>query len=353
MDTFNEALKQYLLNTFSDARQVSGGKEVVIRCRFCGDSRNQSSRHLYIFCGDNSRPPMYHCFKCDESGVLTRKVLSELEGYSGSIDQNLLYELDKRNAEWEKKSRYYPKQNNIYNMVWGYKRGDQYDDLDGFKVKYISDRIGYNFGWRDIWNCKIILNLREFLQYNKIEQFTRSQSDIDTLSRYYIGFLSMDNGFVTLRQLPNRANLPDYYKRYMVYNIFGAQSSNLRYYCIPTSLRVMGIDPIHIRIAEGPVDILSISHNLRYDDSGPNIYISSNGKGYINVVKSLLELYPLVNIAIHLYPDNDVPDYYFTWFLKSLNRLYIPTFIHRNIFPGEKDFGVPLDHIRENIERIR
>ena len=60
--SFSEDFKEYMLATFSDARPASGGKEVVMRCRFCGDSKDPRSRHLYMSLGQDNKPVFYNCF---------------------------------------------------------------------------------------------------------------------------------------------------------------------------------------------------------------------------------------------------------------------------------------------------
>ena len=42
-----EALKVYLIKEHN-AKIASGGKEIVKKCHICGDSRDPSSRHMYI-----------------------------------------------------------------------------------------------------------------------------------------------------------------------------------------------------------------------------------------------------------------------------------------------------------------
>ena len=59
-----ENLKEYLLSRFPDAKTASGGRQVVLRCRFCGDSqKDKSARHLYIKVDGDV--PLYKCFKCN------------------------------------------------------------------------------------------------------------------------------------------------------------------------------------------------------------------------------------------------------------------------------------------------
>ena len=91
MSDFKENLKRFLMNNIS-GNVVSGDKEFLCRCPFCGDSIHLKSAHFYINLPDSSEVPvMYHCKKCNTSGVLNRNVLREL-GVE-VIDQDLLSDL--------------------------------------------------------------------------------------------------------------------------------------------------------------------------------------------------------------------------------------------------------------------
>ena len=126
----------------------------------------------------------------------------------------------------------------------------------------------------------------------------------------------------------------------------------MRYYCIPTQCNLLSNEPIHIRIGEGCFDILSILYNLNNNNRYNNIYIASNGKGYYNVIKVLLENFNLINIIIHLYPDNDVSQYELQYFIDKIKNIGINVYIHRNSYPGEKDFGVPINKIQESVYKV-
>ena len=68
-----------------------------------------------------------------------------------------------------------------------------------------------------------------------------------------------------------------------------------------------------------------------------------------------LETFMLPYVEIHLYPDND--QYGSMKAMEKINRTIaiftMPLYIHRNMYPGEKDFGVSPDHIDEQIIQMR
>jgi len=343
-----EELKYYLMETFPDAKSASNGREVVIRCRFCGDSKNKDSRHLYLSLGDSVKgiPPLYHCFKCNESGVLSKDVIRELMGYADTSE--VLYKLDKSNKEIFKNSKYRPVNNNYY-LNQNYPYTD--NTYNKKKIEYISNRLGIDFSYGEIISNKIILDVKELLSYNKINVENRFRDLIDYASLNCIGFLSMNNSFVTFRNL--RKNPPRQFNfRYMQYNIFNSFESGNKYYCIPTIINTMSNEPIHIRIAEGAFDILSVKYNLCGGNTEQQMYISANGKGFSSVIKHVLTTYPIPNLILDLYLDNDYGNDYAIWNCKKALELNIPVYLHRNGFEGEKDFGVPANKIREQVLKV-
>ena len=78
-----ERLKYFLLNHFPVAHTASGGKEVVIRCPFCGDSqKDKRDAHFYIGLQTDKDTdfyqvaPKYHCFLCNKGGTLSGDVFN-------------------------------------------------------------------------------------------------------------------------------------------------------------------------------------------------------------------------------------------------------------------------------------
>ena len=346
-----EKLEAFLFEHFPDAKLTSSGEEVNIRCRFCGDSRKGSHHHLYIGLGTEDKPPMYHCFICNRSGVLTGDILSQLLEYN-VVDPELISELNKEIRSKNKYFLFKKPNKSINSLFYNYYIKD--NALNRSKLQYISNRIGYNFTYEEISNNKIILDLHELLYQNEITKYTRSDYTMDILTNHFIGFLSIDNGFLTMRKFTNDVLFPDNLNnRYINYNIFGSKDNHMRYYCIPTQCNLFSNEPIHIRIAEGCFDILSILYNLNNNNRINNIYIASNGKGYFNVIRVLLENFNLAtNIIIHLYPDNDIRQGELQYFIDRIKNIYIPMYIHRNTFIGEKDFGVPKNRIQESITKV-
>lgn len=346
--TFQEKLREFLLNKFPDAKSASGNKEVVMRCRFCGDStKDKKAKHLYLSLGYDNAPPMFLCFKCKESGILTPQILMSLVDCSS--DAEMLYSLRDNNSKIVKLSKNRVKGNKVYNIKNLFVRDDK---LSEAKLHYINKRLGLSLTYKDIIENKIVLNLLDLLNSNNIKKYTRHEDNVKELDESFIGFLSMDNGFINMKNLRPGKVSKYIDHEYVNYSIFEAENNSRRYYTIPVRCNLLAKEPIHIHISEGAFDILSIFYNLRGTNRQQNIYTSIGGKAYLNVVSLYLTTIGIMNCVFHLYVDNDVPDYQIREIGNILKPLNIPLYMHRNIYPGEKDFGVKLEKIVEQIERI-
>lgn len=59
-----------------------------------------------------------------------------------------------------------------------------------------------------------------------------------------------------------------------------------------------------------------------------------------------------MNINIHIYPDLDVQDREILRMRDELHMLGCRIFIHRNVYEGEKDYGVHYTHIIDNVMEV-
>ena len=86
-----ENYKNYLLAVMDHAKLASGKKQIQCRCKECSDSMNMSSAHMYISIPwDGDIPSLYHCFKCNASGIVTYKKLIEWGIYDDEIALQLI-----------------------------------------------------------------------------------------------------------------------------------------------------------------------------------------------------------------------------------------------------------------------
>lgn len=340
-----EALKEYMVNN-CNAKIASGGKEIIKRCHFCGDSRDSSSAHLYIGLR-NDGSIVYNCFKCNSHGVVDGRFLRDIGCYDIGLI-TLCMENNKNSNQSNNNAikQYSPRSNKFYTNRLIIPQSN--DEFSIKKLGYLSKRLGVNIGLEDVESLRVILNLNDFLSVNNINNLTRHPDIVDVFSKFFIGFLTTDGSYVILRRVVQEKLLdPSIDLRYTNYNVFGNNNGN-KYYTVPASIDVN--KPITVRISEGIFDILSVMYNItgREDNT---IFCAANGKGYLSMISFLISTYGLVGFDLDLYMDNDV-DKYTEDKIINVSKVFTNHInVHHNVFDGEKDFGVPKDRIKDSIIR--
>lgn len=343
-----EYYKNYLLSTIKPwAKVVSGGREINCRCMYCADSNTITHGHFYIKIPQNDNDlPVFNCVKCHTSGIVTPNKLIEWGLiFNGEVTQYLTNTITKA------KKKYGNKFNDaiiyqIYNPS-----NITIDKLTQFKLNYISNRLGIPWDIQSCIDNKIILNLMDLIRVNKLS-VTRDERIVQSLDANFIGFISYDNAFCNMRNLEIHEVYKTINKRYINYNLFDKQDNTRKFYILPVSINPNSLKPIKIHIAEGPFDILSIKYNL-VKDFDNNIFIGITGSGYKGVLRFILAELALINIELHLYPDNDMKPNVINDLCQFLAPFQFPIYKHSNDYIGEKDFGVPINRIQERIEKIK
>lgn len=337
--------KNFLLSRIPSAKLVSGGREINCRCMYCSDSKNPRTGHFYISIPKGDEPSKFNCFKCSSHGWVTTQKLIDW----GIYDPEIAMDLNSHNKKVMKSPNYmrdmgYGSFNIKYDSITD-------DILTRYKLDYINKRLGTSLTYEDCIREKIVLNIKDVLRRNPIK-LTRSEYIIECMDSSFIGFLSYDNAKLNLRNLEINELPKSISSRYVNYNVMEKEDSTQSFYCIPNSVDLSNPDPIKVHIAEGPFDILSIYHNLR-KDSYQSLYISVTGKGYKGIIRFCLMTLGLINVEFHIYPDMDIDNYVMDDIAELLKPYQKPVYIHRNVFPKEKDFGVPIDRIDESVRIVR
>lgn len=332
---------------YPTAKVAAGGSEVVVRCPFCGDSANQSHGHLYISVPITQEElSFYDCKKCPAHGLVDDVFLRKI----GCLDTNSLVALAQHNSEVMGLPKYKTlKSINIYPLKIGMLADNKYSRM---KLDYINSRIGAKFTYGHLTALKIFLNLYDVINSNRL-QLTRAENLVNQLNNNFIGFISYDNSFATMRKVSNNRLDKSIDKRYVNYRLVNKQDDSKNFYVIPTQSNVLTQDRVRIHITEGVFDILSVFYNLNRCNTKQNIYIASGGKSYKRALQFILEETGVINYEIHLYPDNDVNDYSLSkLIMDEIKLLPCNIFIHRNAMDGEKDYGVPLERIKDSVSVI-
>jgi len=341
---YGEAFINAIKSVLPEAKPVAGRKELVVRCRYCGDSRDLSHAHLYIKVPQNSQElALYDCKKCPAHGVVDEAFLQK---YSVS-DASLLVAITKHNnavyssPNYRKYAKFkvYPLLNNTIRQ----------EPENQHKLDYINSRIGSNFNYEDILKLKMFLNLYDVINANNIG-ITRHKSITDQLDEFFIGFISYDNTKTNMRKCYEQDVYQSINKRYINYNFIDKPDS-VGYYIIPTIVDLYNPTPIKIHITEGPFDILSVYYNLNNCNNIQNIYCSCGGKGFAGAIQFILKETGIINYEIHIYPDADQSQDEINYVLITCETLLSLLYEHHNVFPGEKDYGVPIDRIKDSVIR--
>ena len=336
---------QALANRDVYFRQVND-VEYRTRCPFCGDSTsNLNTGHMYIRINpDDNFNIVYHCFKCEESGIMTADVLSALEIDDVDIKGGL-YVLNKTAKKADNKNII----SGIQNIYFDY----QLPDIKrGKKTEYIEKRLGLKFTDAEFKKMKLITSLKDFLLLNNINTITCDRNIAIALENNYVGFLSYGNSHILFRDITNKAKI-----RWLKYPITNESKKNRLFYSMAGSVDVLSTDRIQINLAEGVLDTLSECYNLGFDDEN-TMHIAVSGKYYDRILLYLVDL-GLVgsNITINIFADNDAKYNnknnnptdinYFRNLLKKYKHLYGEVNIYYNTMG--KDIGVPRDEI--NLKR--
>ena len=339
-------LRDYLKENFR-AKSAAGGRECVIRCPFCGDSKDPKSAHLYIGFNRKKNRISYNCFKCNTSGDIGIAFFRTLGIYDSSLIQMVL-EFNQSNGGviYADIHKGYKNRFNSVSQDCIIPVNDSPEYLK--KMDYIGRRIGRPITFQDVTDYKIVLNLLDFLSANGITTYSRHMNIMEQLSFGFLGFLSADSTHVTLRRLiPENKVHESLTKRYNNYTI---HENGTQVYCIREAINPYL--PNIVCIAEGAFDILSLHYNYFY--AMPNkIMFAACGKGVQGVLNYLIysKGLSLFNTTFHIFIDNDITPMDFNNYRQTLMRLGVPFYFHKNTFPKEKDYGVPSSNIRDYLIR--
>lgn len=311
-------------------------KQHYTRCPYCGDSKNLSHAHMSIKIDvDTEFPIVFRCLKCDMKGLVTEDVIAEL---NLPVDNDFIKNLNSYTRKSMKLAKLTNFEMEKY-LVPIYVESS----LNTMKLNYINNRLGTSMTYQTAHDMKILLNLFDFMVLNEIESIEGlSFNTMKTLNKYYVGFLSTNNNCIVFRDITGTQKY-----RYFKCILNQKNINPDTFYSVPNKLPLMYTDDIHIHVAEGIFDILSIQQNL-IKTTQNNLFYATCGFGAITLIKYLIHHGINTGINFHIYSDNDKTDddhkkYLFTrsGYTDWLDHIYI----HRNQFSNEKDYGVPLSNI--------
>jgi hypothetical protein len=315
--------------------------EYRTRCPFCGDSDKEYTGHLYIRINpDDNFNPVFHCFKCEESGILNAENLSTFDIDDIDLKSKLAIlnktakKMDSKNISDGSRNRYFD-----YKLP---------EIKRGTKTKYIENRLGLSFNDEQFKRMKIITSLKDFLILNGIKKITCKNQMAFMLEDHYVGFLSFGNSHILFRDITGKEKI-----KWIKYPITEESKENRLFYSMEASIDVLSTEPMTINLSEGVLDTLSACYNLGFDDSN-TMHISVSGKYYDRLLLYLIDL-GLVgsNITVNIFSDNDemynkknnnpTTVEYYGKLLKNYKHLYGQVNVYYNL--AGKDIGVPRQEI--------
>lgn len=341
--------KELLLLNIPTAIEA-GCSEVVCKCFDCPDDGDH--HHMYISIPQTEDElSFYNCFKCGSKGVVNSKTLMKWNIYD--IDFNVLIQNHNRSAFSNPKNFRYTL-DGVCNLNYNSVTINKYTTR---KLEFINERLGTNLTIDECIPNKIVLSIYDILNQNRNAVPTRHKAVLDSLDKYFVGLLSYDNNFINMKNLVYGKGVL-YEKldelRYINYNIFNKMDNSMKYIVSPVQFNMQ--TKIKVHLTEGPFDMLSVKYNLRNNEPG-NLFIAVGGNGFKGVIRNLITVNKLINMEIHLYPDNEIAkggrpstQMIINDFVNYIRPFGFDIYIHLNM--KGKDMGESLDKIEEYTYKI-
>ena len=334
-------VQQYLKNLYPIVK--GEGIQYRTRCILCGDSKKDPNKMRLGIKVDPSNPEepiLYHCFNCERRGVLTNQMLQEIASDQASIISRV--NVDAINKQILNSP------GNIKTNRWKNSKVIKvnipplYPDKNSIKkARYVFDRIGKIIDPAEFAGLKIVWSLYQFLKENHLKEKGKYGWLLD---KDYVGFLSVNNDYIIFRDITNTHKM-----RYVKYNIFDFYDDSQCFYSIPSRVDLLSTEDIHMKIAEGPFDTLSVLYNIEDNQRENTIYLSSsNSVFYTPLLHYFQKGLVGSNIFVDIYKDNDSKINF--PLLKKRLKPYLTsvanTTVYYNGYSDEKDFGVPKERIQ-------
>lgn len=316
--------------------KVKSDIQLLTRCVICGDSKKDPNKMRMYIKIDTNNPAegvLYHCHNCGAHGYLTSKLLEKIRSGYGENCSQILRDINRKASDANGTTRI-NRYRRLRKLPVTY-HGIPTDENTLKKVKYVFSRVGKPINVINDQSLKIVWNLSEFLKENNFPVNTKMLWLFD---RDYVGFLSVNNDYVLLRDVTGQSKY-----RWTKYNILDKHRDIVSYYAMATRLDIMSREQITIVVAEGVFDLLGIRYNV-YDGKTENmIYLACTNGTFEDAILFYVNK-GLVgdNIRVEIYIDNDSM-YDFKPLKRKLGLFGITVIGYYNAL--RKDFGYPKDEI--------
>ncbi len=321
-----------LLKTKSAAK-TSNDNQIKIRCKFCGDSRNQDHSHMYVGVMNTQQFMIgYHCKKCQSSGVVSKDFLEMYD--IKNVELNVFLKKNRISTIIKKNI-------NSNTLVNNYNIPDEILQEDKFKIDYLSSRFNRKITKDDLKQYKIVLNLNQFLKFNNINLYrdtNTNKMELKTLVEEYtktcVGFLSFDNNIIQFRNINSNVI------RYKYSNLqINKDFKNPLLYVVKKNIDLISRKP-KIIIAEGIFDIIGVKERFCLDDDVDSVLCSPCGKSFKVALNQIIKMTGFVDSDVFLYVDKDTNRDIDKGFFNNHMSQFIPNFNITIVYNDKgKDFG--------------
>ena len=284
---------------------TAGEDEIRMHCPRC----NHQKPKLYVGLNRGLLPRkvlMYDCKHCNFQGGVGAKFLK-------------MFNIDVTIGDYVKSIKkvsrsIYKTVNPVTKMVKNdFKIPDFIRLEDQFKIDYLSRRFGRKLTINDIKTYKIVLNFKDFCNFNKINPIkyldTNDPNKIQyakflftEYTKHFVGMLSIDNNKINFRNINSEALKG---KRYMVH-VFDKKINNPYMYMPDIPFDILAKQPI-INMAEGNYDIIGAKELYFSNEDYSNIFVAvGTRKAYKRALMQIMKMTGFLNAKLNIFADNDL-----------------------------------------------
>lgn len=265
----------------------------VTRCPFCGDSSTtERTGHLYILVRpDTDFKMVYYCQKCQEHGVVGKRLIAELDGDNSvldcvtSINKDAVNEISSRGEEF---------------TTFDVKIPDTVNPAHHRKIEYVEKRLGIPIDNTMRQDMRLITSTYDFFILNEIKKASYKKNMMSIIERDYVGFLSAGGSHILFRDITDTHEFA-----WLKYPIFRDSLYNHVFYTYAGEIDIFTKDRITVNLSEGVIDALGIKYHFNVDSKN-DINIAACGRNYYVIIKWLVSkgIYGK-NVDVNFYLDND------------------------------------------------
>lgn len=304
-------LSEEIINSiceYANGNYKKTSRELVIRCPYCGDSNDIRKKHLYVQIDNGEYGFMYHCFKCNASGTLT-KLLRDI----GRLNINYATEIRKQTKNKNSHRYIELKKNYTFDILQ--------NKIDSKKLEYVKTRL-------NLTEVPKFITDHIITDFDYIDERIINDKMKKTLNECYIGFRTFNKRKIICRNITQNKSL----NRYIIVDTNDKQPD----YFMTTNGEFDVLNPGKIIIAEGVFTVLGGYFKL-HDKIKMSNYILVGGaaKSYLKATLFTTYNFGIPDWQIYILADTDVKKDY----LKNDFEMFKNKKTIKVLYCDKKDFA--------------